>query len=151
VRRQDLHDVERLFGMSDQARLALLRAVWPRVVGADVARRTEVASLTGDLLRIRACDGRWARVLHRMRRDILNGLWSAVGRLAPKQLGFLEGPLATQPASSLEPSPQPAPSVAAGPPPSAVSEAAAAIPDAELRAAFLAAAGRYLQRTQRGL
>ena len=151
MRRQDLRDVERLFGVSDQARLALVRAIWPQVVGADVARRTEVASLTGELLRIRTDDTRWARVLHKMRRDILNRLWGAIGRLAPKQLGLLEGPLPTEPDSPPTSRPRAATPVEPLPPSPVLSAAASAIPDAELRDAFLAAAGRYLGRTQRGL
>ena len=151
MRRQDLRDVERLFGATDQARLALVRAVWPRVVGADVARRTEVASLTGDLVRIRTDDPRWSPVLHRMRRDILNRLWGAIGRLAPKQLGLLEGPLARREDGATAPLATPVTPPAPPPPSAALAAAAASIPDTELRAAFLDAAGRYLGRAQRGL
>ena len=130
----------RVFG-SPAARLALLRAFWPHAVGADLARRTEVVTLEGRSLRIRIPDTRWRKVLHRMQRDILNRLYSAVGDLAPSQLSFVE-----EPVGAPEPEPTPlAPAVIATPS-EALRRGADAIADPELRARFLVTAARYLQR-----
>jgi hypothetical protein len=125
----------RLFGSTPERTLALLRAAWPRVVGPELARRTEVIALEGDSLRIRVPDAGWRKGLLRMRREILGRLRELAGDLAPRRLGFTEGfPTGTAPT----------------PPPSpALSAEAARIRDPELRARFLETAGRYLARTPR--
>jgi hypothetical protein len=132
----------RLFPPGSAQALALLRAVWPGVVGDELARRTEPISIERGLLRVAVPDGRWRLALHRMRREILARLRDAAGSLAPRQLGFTVRPLPPPP----EPAP-PAPAAAvAREVPGPVVQAAAAIPDPELRARFLDAAGRYLAR-----
>jgi hypothetical protein len=148
LERLDARGAERLFGNSPQARLALVRALWPRVVGPELASRTEASSLTGDLLRVRVTDVRWMRVLHRLRFRILGRLKGAMGTLAPRQLGFLDG---------LVPAPEdpgragrPTGATEARPPP-ALRAAVETIPDPELRAAFLGVAARYLERARRDL
>jgi hypothetical protein len=112
-------------------------------VGEELARRTEVLSLQNGTLRVAVPDGRWRLALHRMQPRILAGLRSAAGELAPRRLGFSERRDATPPAEALRPAPPPAvaPQV-----PEALAAAAAAIPDPELRAAFLDVAARYLVR-----
>ena len=141
----DLRAVASLFGSAPEARLALIRAVWPQVVGEQVAGRTEVASLTGGLLRLRVADPRWRKVLPRMRKDILARLRQVIGALAPQQIGLIEGRLShdvdSAPKRQLAPRRPPE----AEPPVSgALARAAQSIDDATLRSEFLAAAARYL-------
>jgi hypothetical protein len=131
----------RLFGRNPAHALELMRAAWPRAVGVDLSRRTEVVAIEGTTLRIRVPDAGWRRVLHRMQPDILARLRQVAGGLAPRRLGFVEGPIA-----------EPVKGGAADPPsagrdcPPAVAEGASAIADPELRARFLETAGRYLAR-----
>jgi hypothetical protein len=142
----DMRGVTTLFGSSSEARLALIRAVWPRVVGQQVAHRTEVASLTGDFLRLRVADTRWRKVLPRMRTVILTRLRQEIGGLAPHQIGLLEGParLGADPASDLGQRPGTPRPVPPTMPSEALVAAARAIADPALRGDFLASATRYL-------
>ncbi|HEY6547442.1 MAG TPA: DUF721 domain-containing protein [Vicinamibacteria bacterium] len=135
-----------LFGPENA--LVLLRAAWPAAVGADLARRTEVVALEAGTLRIRVPDARWRNVLHRMRAQILAQLRAIAGDLAPARLGFLE---ASVPMPELAELPRAAAVAPASPPPLpvAIVEAAAAIPDADVRARFLESAARYLGRRER--
>lgn len=130
-----------LFASDQVARLQLLRAVWPSVVGPPLARVSRVESLHQDQLRIRVPDARWRLVLHRMQGQILGRLRQAVGgRVAPRRLGFLEGLVTESAASepvSAPPAPEPSPGLRA---------AAAGIADDDLRGAFLETASRYLAR-----
>ena len=134
----------RIFGGRPGATLALLRAAWPGVVGPDVARRTEVLGLDGTTLRVRAADAGWRKVLHRMQREILGRLREAAGELAPRRLGFTEGPVAgdSEPPEPLPHSPPPSEARLS---PAVVSEAQA-IADPEIRGRFLETAARYLAR-----
>ena len=131
----------RLFGARPEHTLALLRAAWPVAVGSELARRTEVVALDRGILRIKVPDARWQRTLLRMRADVLSRLRRVAAGAAPWGLGFVVGPVAVPP----EPPPMP-PATPAAPAPPALVEAAGAIPDPEVRARFLAAAGRYLAR-----
>lgn len=131
----------RLFGARPEHALALLRATWPAAVGADLARRTELVALDRGVLRVKVPDVRWQRTLQRMRGDILSRLRAVAGGVAPWALGFVVGPVA-EPAEPPPAAPE-APLPAAPP---SVAEAAAAIPDPEVRARFVAAAARYLGR-----
>jgi hypothetical protein len=131
----------RIFAAGPEARLALLRACWRLAVGDDLARRTEVLAIEGETLRLRVPDARWWKVLHRMERDILWRFRSAVGELAPKRLGFTEGPVATDVAVATAPAPP-----ESKPRSSQLVESAASIADPELRACFLATVARYLSR-----
>ncbi len=132
----------RLFGAKPEHTLALLRAAWPGAVGEELARRTEVMALDRGVLRIKVPDLRWQRSLLRMRGDILARLRRVAGRASPRAIGFVTGVVA-------DPGPAPAsPGLTTPPPkaPEAVASAAQGIPDAEIRARFLEAAGRYLAR-----
>jgi hypothetical protein len=140
-RTRDPDFAARIFGGRPEHTLALLRAAWPAAVGADIARRTEVVALDRGVLRIKVPDPGWQRSLLRMRGDILGRLRSVAGSAAPRGLGFVSGPVAHAPEAAPPPPAAPTP-----PTPRAVAEAAAAIPDAEIRARFEAAAGRYLAR-----
>ena len=131
----------RLFA-SPEAALALARAAWPRVVGDDLAHRTEVLSLHKGTLHVRVPDARWRKALHRMRGEILSRLRDIAGPAAPRGLGFTErsGP---PPEETRQPTRQP-PGLAPLDP--AVLEAAERIEDPALRARFLECAARYLAR-----
>ena len=126
--------------------MVLLRSVWPRIVGPDIARRTRVQALSGEQLQVRVTDARWMRVLHRMQARLVSDLQRAVGTLAPRRLGFIEGHVESPPA-------EPPINVPASPPhaipPASVAAAAAAIGDAETRKAFLRSAALYLARFER--
>jgi len=136
----------RLFGAVPERALALLRAAWPRAVGPDLARRTEVVALEGATLRIRVPDARWRKELHRMQPAILARLREIIGEMAPRRLGFMEGPVA--PATGAAPPARretgdPEPEAA---PPAVVAGALAL--DEDLRQRFLEVAARYLARTK---
>jgi hypothetical protein len=136
----------RLFGTVPFRTLALVRAAWPRAVGPDLARRTEVVALESATLRVRVPDARWRKELHRMQPQILARLREIVGDLAPRRLGFMEGPIAPAPsreAALTVPSTTPTapPEVVAG---------ASVLDDAELRRRFLEVAARYLDRSKGG-
>jgi hypothetical protein len=133
------HSASALFGGSKERTLALLRAAWPKAVGPDLARRTEVLALEGEALRLRVPDASWRRHLLQMRRPILDRLREVAGPLTPYRLSFTEGGLAPLVKSLSSPP-------AAGPTPASPSLVAEAqvIGDPELRARFLEAAARYL-------
>jgi hypothetical protein len=140
-RTRDPDFAARFFGGRPEHTLALLRAAWPAAVGPDIARRTEVVALDRGILRIKVPDAGWQRSLLRMRGDILSRLRSVAGGAAPRGLGFVSGPVAHPP-----PAAPAAPATPAPPTPLAVTAAAAAIPDPEIRDRFVAAAARYLAR-----
>jgi len=136
----------RLFGTVPFRTLALVRAAWPRAVGPDLARRTEVVALESATLRVRVPDARWRKELHRMQPQILARLREIVGDLAPRRLGFMEGPIA--PAPSHEAGRTVTSTTPAAPP--EVVAGASVLDDAELRRRFLEVAARYLERSKGG-
>jgi hypothetical protein len=133
--------VSQLFAATPERRLALLRAVWPAVVGQDLARRSDVVALDHGVIRVRVPDAAWRRVLLKMRPEILARLARLAGAAAPRRMAFVEGGVAVAPVPErvLPPAPPPAP-------PALVAAAAEAIPDPELRARFITTASRYLSR-----
>ena len=131
-----------LFGASPAHRLTLLKAAWPAAVGADLARRSEVVAMDGDLLRIRVPDATWRRSLWRMRSDLLARLRRIAGSAAPRSLGFSEG----QVTAPLQPETPPSPPSVVAPLPPVVAEAAEQIEDGEMRAQFREVVGRYFGR-----
>jgi hypothetical protein len=133
--------VSHLFAATPERRLTLLRAVWPAVVGHDLARRSDVVALDRGVMRVRVPDAAWRRVLLRMRPEILARLARLAGAAAPRRMAFVEGAVAVAPEPEKVPPPAPPPA-----PPALVADAAEAIPDPELRARFVAAASRYLSR-----
>ena len=146
MRSGDLRAAACLFASTPESRLALIRALWPQVVGEQVARHAEVASLTDRLLCLRVADARWRKVLPRMRREILARLSQDLGSLAPRQIGLIEGPLTGGATRASEhqlgrahPRKEPIEPASA-----ALRHAALSIADPGLRSAFLAAAERYL-------
>lgn len=137
-----------LFEKQPAARLELLRAVWPAVAGAELARRTRLLAVDGAILRVRVPDASWRRVLHRLRWDVLSRLRLKVGKLAPRRLAFYEGGGAE--INSLPP-PQPQTGPPPAPPrlPKTVASAASAIADLELRRQFERTAALYLSARAR--
>jgi hypothetical protein len=132
----------RLFGRNATHTLELLRAAWPKAVGEDLARRTDVVAVEGATLRVRVPDARWRKVLHRLQPEILSRLREVAGGLAPRRLGFMEG----GPAAAALPDARDDAAPAAAPSPPPVAEEASAIGDPEIRARFVESAGRYLAR-----
>jgi len=130
----------RLFSTPERA-LKVLEAAWPRAVGPELARRTELAALEGGCLWVRVPDARWRKVLHRMSGDLRHRMRRAVGDMAPTRLAFVIGPVEETPAPAAAPPPE-----APAPVPASVAAAAEAIPDAELRRLFLESSARYLRR-----
>src|SRR5688500_1739137 len=135
----------RLFGAVPARTLALVRAAWPHAVGPDLALRTEVVTLEGATLRIRVPDARWRKELHRMQPEILARLRETTGELAPRRLGFVEGPVALPPYEP--PRVEPLSPAAA---PAEVVASAAVLTDPVLRERFLEVAARYLERWKGG-
>jgi len=142
----DASVARRLFGSVPARTLALVRAAWTRAVGPDLARRTEVVALEAATLRVRVPDARWRKELHRMQPDILARLREIVGDLAPRRLGFMEGPVAVaEPRDSRRTEPR-----GQSEPPAQVVAGAAVLDDPELRRRFLEVAARYLDRSKDG-
>lgn len=133
---------DQLFPPGSPQALELLRAAWPLAVGPELARRTELLAIEGRMLRVRVPDAHWRRILHRMQGQILARLRKVAGRATPSALGMSEGSVATQPPEPPPLARQPIPA------PAVVVEAAAAIPDPEVREAFLRSAALYLGRNR---
>jgi hypothetical protein len=133
------HSAAALFGGSKERTLALLRAAWPRAVGPELARRTEVLALEGEALRLRVPDASWRRHLLQMRRPILDRLREVAGPLTPFRLSFTEGGLA----AAVEVPARPLAAAVLEAPPSLVADSHV-IADPDLRARFLESAARYL-------
>jgi hypothetical protein len=104
-----------------------------------------VVALEAATLRIRVPDGRWRKELHRMAPEILARLREIVGDLAPRRLGFVEGPVALPPAEPASAGPLPP-----APAPAEVVAGAAVLTDPVLRERFLEVAARYLERWKGG-
>ena len=136
----------RLFQPGSPHALELLRAAWPRVVGPELSRRTEVLALEASTLRVRVPDARWRSVLHRMQGELLSRLRAVAGEAAPRRLGFVEGEVAAPAAEPLSRGEAEEPRRAC---PSEVAAEAAAITDPDIRARFLETAARYLSRGAR--
>ena len=141
-RTRDPDFAARIFGGRPEHTLALLRAAWPAAVGPDIARRTEVVALDRGVLRIKVPDAGWQRSLLRMRGGHPGAPAQRGGRRRAAGPGLrlrARGPRPASPLPAARPRRLP-------PAPRAVTEAAAAIPDPEIRARFVAAAARYLAR-----
>jgi hypothetical protein len=139
-----------LFGARGERTLVLLQAAWPWAVGDELARRTEVVALDAGTLRVRVPDAGWRKVLHRMRGDILRRLYDVAGEFAPRRMGFMEGPLASntsagRPEAAPRATPLPVPATASP----ALCKAAEAIADPDLRQRFLESAALYLGRASK--
>ncbi|HLA77214.1 MAG TPA: DUF721 domain-containing protein [Vicinamibacteria bacterium] len=138
----------RLFPAGSPQALALLRACWPKAVGPELARRTEVVSIEGQTLRVRVSEGAWRKSLHRLERQVLTQLHSLAGDLVPRRLGFVDGPPSVEPEAE-PPRAELAPSDPPSAPPSALVSQSETIEDPEIRRLFLSTAARYLARSGR--
>ena len=131
-----------VFRAGSPGALALLRAVWPSVVGPELSQRTEVLGIVDDTLRIGVPDARWRTALHKLQPTILRGLRERAGELAPKRLGFVEGVTPSKAPERRRTAVQvPAEPVSVS---AALAGEAQAIADPEIRNAFLETAARYL-------
>jgi hypothetical protein len=138
---------ERLFGGQPERRVALLRAVWPHAVGAELARRTRVLELRGATMRVAVPDAAWRKVLHGMQATLRSRLRARVGALAPTRLSFQELPLGDEASAPSAPT-----TARVEPSEAPLGEAllaAAAIADDEIRERFLHSAARALARRAR--
>ena len=138
---------EALFHRRPEAVMALLRALWPQVVGPGVARRTELISVDHDMLRVRVPDARWRETLHRMEPTLLDRLSELGGRCAPRKLGFMIGAIReadTETGASRHPLDRSR--IEARP---SVQAMARVIADPEVRRAFVSCASLYLERTSK--
>jgi hypothetical protein len=133
-----------LFGSVPERRLALLTALWPKVVGPEVARRTQVVALEGERLRVRLPPGPWRRTIGPMRAEILLRLRASAGPLAPRTLVFVEGRFAPDAEVPTRTRPLPEAEV-----PLSVDAASRVIDDPEIRESYRNVAARYLARTAR--
>jgi len=133
-----------LFGA--ERTLLLLRATWPLAVGPRLAERTEVVAVEGRTLIVRIPDGRWRKILHRLRREILQALRQAAGPRAPHALGFVEAKAAAAPGPVAAADVARPVRVAEGAVPSGSVSGAESIADPEIRSLFEGAASRYLAR-----
>ena len=131
-----------VFRATPGRRLALLKAAWPAAVGPELARRSEVVALDGDLARIRVPDAIWRRSLWRMRKDLVGRLRRITGSAGPWALTFVEGPVA----ASLAPPPPEIRVLEPAALPRAVADAAERIPDDATRERFREVVGRYVAR-----
>jgi hypothetical protein len=133
----------RLFAPGSPRALALLRTAWPLAVGPGLARRTELLALEGVTLRVRVPDARWRKVLHRLQPLILGRLRAITGAVAPRRMGFDEGPVADR--GPVEAPPPPDVALRC---PDSVAAGAAVIADTDLRARFVETAARYLSSSK---
>jgi predicted nucleic acid-binding Zn ribbon protein len=62
------------------AREAVVLAIWPRVVGDEVAQRSRPQALEGSKLVIEVIDPAWSRALEEMAADLLRRLNGALGK-----------------------------------------------------------------------
>jgi hypothetical protein len=149
------HEVERtLRGTRSESALMLaeITSVWPRAVGADVARQAWPLRLGRDgTLHVATSSATWAFELDRLSSEVRQRLVSALGENAPARLRFRVGPI-PEPGAPNEP-PETHPKPLASPPPEVVSEAATAaaeIADPALRELVARAARASLSRARSG-
>ena len=64
-----LDDALRGLGSADVLRLERVRALWPALAGADVARRAQPVALREQVLTIEVANATWRYVLEREHRD----------------------------------------------------------------------------------
>ena len=131
------HEVERrLRSAGDGSALALaeITAAWPRVVGADIAKRAWPLRLARDgTLHVATESATWAFELDRLSTEIHARLAAVLRESAPRTLRFRVGPVpesGRSKGSHATPEPRPPPSPEAA---SEAASAASAIDDPELR------------------
>ena len=135
---QDFHDlIVQLFRdrhKQPSLTVTLLRQHWSDIHGAELARKTYPARLTGGLLWINAVDAGWAYQLQFMKREMLESIQVFMGAPTVKELRIKQGEVPAPQASPRARAPSRAPRSkgrAAIPAPGAE-----AISDAKLRESF---------------
>ncbi len=124
--------------------LELIRIKWTEVVGSELARRTEPASVGGGVLTIRVSEAVWGRTILKMQRDILNRIGSVVGLRVIQRIQFIRDGQSLwinkpeMPKSNTYKSP---PSMEL---PMSFVEAAEDLPDSTLRSLLMRTVSRYL-------
>ena len=73
-------------GLEGAALGVRVAACWEQVVGAEVARHTEVAGLRGPVLEVNVDSSAWSQHLQLRRQEILAGLAESLGEDAPTDL-----------------------------------------------------------------
>jgi hypothetical protein len=73
--------------------LVRLLRIWPEVVGATIARRTEISSLKFHTAVVKVSNAMWIQELNLMRPQILARLTSAMGSDAVRDIRFVRGRL----------------------------------------------------------
>ncbi len=142
----------RLFGAESGRRTALVCAVWPHAVGAELARRTTILEWRGATLRVGVPDAAWRKALHALQPTLRAKLRAALGPLAPARLSFQERPGEPDTGGLLAAQDTDTHAAAGDEPAEASAELrarAASIPDDEIRARFLETATRALVRARR--
>lgn len=84
-----LERVAEEMGWTTTLRQAMLIEEWPALVGENVARHTEVVSITHDLLEVRCDSTAWATELRRLRGEILTKIHHAYGETTVRDIRFL--------------------------------------------------------------
>ncbi|MEW6366638.1 MAG: DciA family protein [Acidobacteriota bacterium] len=69
-------------------RMALIRGLWPRAVGATNARRTTVVDWQGDSIRVRCASLQWKRQMEQLGPEIIQKL-RCLGPHAPSRIEFV--------------------------------------------------------------
>jgi hypothetical protein len=134
----------RFFAAAEPHRLAVLKALWPSIIGEALANHSEVVGIQGDVMRVRADSASWLKTLRDLKGTLVFRLQQAAGPLAPRGLAFVEGPVTPRPLRRrARERVDPVPIEAL---PRAVSEAASRIPTAEGREIYLRAAAAFRAR-----
>ena len=134
----------RFFSDAVTHRLAVLKALWPTIVGEALANHSEVVGIQGDVMRVRADSASWLKTLRDLRGTLVLRLQGAAGPLAPRALAFVEGavaPRTTRRRRTLKVVPAQISDL-----PHLVRESASRVPTDEGREAYLRAATAFQAR-----
>lgn len=94
--------------LDPEGHFAVVRLIqaWPEIVGADIARRTEVASLKFHTAVVKVTSAMWIQELNLMRAQILTRLREKLGDDSVRELRFIRGALSRRPPSRPRPAPR---------------------------------------------
>jgi hypothetical protein len=144
---QAIPDLLRLSGDDALLREQLVFAVWRKVAGAGVVQSTAPLALDGQQLRIAVLDRTWKTQLEQIAPEYLARIGRLLGSPLVTRLLFEIDPTRIQAARSVE-APAPFPFHRTEALMESLEEDAAAIRDSELRAIFLHAAARSIERVE---
>jgi predicted nucleic acid-binding Zn ribbon protein len=122
--------------------LALVEKRWEKVVGLEIARRSEPEALEDGVLTVRVTDPAWGKMILKLQKQIVPALNQAVGKGLVRRINFVRRDKLQKPASEALAAEV---AVALGPPPESVMRASDAISDDELREAVRKSASLYLR------